>query len=279
MAVLVPCLVQLRREFNQAFPRRDVQSDGWIADALHSPSSHHSPDESSSVLRHHDADSKNEVHALDVDEDLRDAQTTMAEAVREIHRRHRAGIDNRITEIIYEGRIATAARGWTWRDYSGANPHDKHAHFSASYVTSRESDVRPFGVAALAHREDTAAMATQFNADDRTELYNAAKKTTDRSAFPTGGGLRSDVGQGVLEQGMPRDTAPGTTRVPVWYVLAEMHMMLTALTAAVAAVDNRVDVVNEKLDSMLADPDDRVGGGANDPGVRKVWWALANPES
>jgi hypothetical protein len=164
MATLVPCGQQLRAEFNEAFPWRDKASDGWIADALHSPSSHHSPDESSKVLRDHDADSKDEVHAIDVDEDLRDAQTTMSECVAEVHRRHAVGLDNRVTEIIYEGRIATAARGWVWRTYIGPNPHDKHAHFSFSYVADRENDTRPFGVAALAHREDDTM--TQADRDD-----------------------------------------------------------------------------------------------------------------
>jgi hypothetical protein len=191
MAVLIPAGQQLRDEFNTVFPRRDRASDGWIADALHNSSSHHSPDESSKVLRDHDADSKNEVHAIDVDEDLRDAQTTMAECVMEVWRRHREGLDNRVTEIIYEGWIATAARGWVWRRYSGRNPHDKHAHFSFSYVTNRENDRRSFGVAALASKEDSVtqpATSTQ-NADAVWEKKFQIPGTTGTENQRTAGDL------------------------------------------------------------------------------------------
>jgi hypothetical protein len=41
-----------------------------------------------------------------------------------------AGELPQVDEIIWNRRICTAARGWTWRPYGGSNPHTKHAHFS-----------------------------------------------------------------------------------------------------------------------------------------------------
>ena len=65
--VLIPCLVTLRDEFNRLAPGRDKGADGSIGDTAHTSSSDHTPDEDSDVLRDHDADHKNEVHALDID--------------------------------------------------------------------------------------------------------------------------------------------------------------------------------------------------------------------
>ena len=69
--ILVPCLVKLRSEFNAIAPDRDKSSDGSIGDAAHQDSqSDHNPDETGNVpIR--DAYKVNEVHAIDVDVDLR----------------------------------------------------------------------------------------------------------------------------------------------------------------------------------------------------------------
>jgi hypothetical protein len=36
----------------------------------------------------------------------------------------------RIEYIIFSGKIASAKKGWAFRDYSGINRHDKHIHIS-----------------------------------------------------------------------------------------------------------------------------------------------------
>ena len=139
---LVPCLAALRGEFNDIAPRRDTASDGSIADAAHvaGGNSDHIPDEESDALRDHDADSKNEVHAIDVDSSGPWPQGfSMELAVQHILRRCRAGQERRLKYIIYNRRIWSASSGWVQRAYNGANPHDKHAHFSASYETAHEA--------------------------------------------------------------------------------------------------------------------------------------------
>lgn len=146
--ILVPCLVTLRGEFNAVNPTRDKGADGSIGDSAHTSASDHTPDEDSDILRDHDADSKNEVHALDIDSSgpWPDAGW-FNRAILAIVERHRTGADNRLQYVIWNGRIASRSWGWTWRAYSGADPHTNHAHFSSRYTTAQESDTRPFGVA------------------------------------------------------------------------------------------------------------------------------------
>lgn len=147
--VLVPCLVQLRTEFNRMAPGRDKASDGTIADALHSSASDHTPDEISDALRGRDADGRNEVHALDVDADLRLPNISMEHAVQHILARCRAGTERRLRYIIYRRRIWSASDGWEQAGYNGKNAHDQHAHFSASYDTIREASTASWGLEEL----------------------------------------------------------------------------------------------------------------------------------
>lgn len=143
---LVPSLVALRNEFNLLAPRRDKASDGSIGDRAHAHRpSDHNPDETGSTPAE-DADRANEVHAIDVDKDLNTPGWTMQKAVDVIVARHRSGQDNRLEYIIYNGRIWSRKSGWTARRYTGSNPHDKHAHFSARYNDAAESGTRSWGL-------------------------------------------------------------------------------------------------------------------------------------
>ena len=146
---LVPALVSLRNEFDQLAPSRDRASDGSIGDSAHKAStSDHNIDDgpNQGSTPSEDADSLPEVHAIDVDRDLRKSGWTMDRAVKIIVDRHRAGKDDRLQNVIWNRRIASRSWGWTWRAYTGSNPHDKHAHFSARYTTAAESDRSPWGL-------------------------------------------------------------------------------------------------------------------------------------
>jgi hypothetical protein len=150
--ILVPCLVQLRTEFNRIAPNRDRTTDGSIGDTAHQGTvSDHNPDETGSVPVH-DADTRNEVHAIDVDVDLRVSGLTMEKVVQFLLGRCRSGAENRLRYIIYNRRIWEASNGWQQRAYTGANTHTAHAHFSASYVTSREASTASW------HLEDLMAI-------------------------------------------------------------------------------------------------------------------------
>jgi hypothetical protein len=159
MATLAPCLDVLRSEFNRNFPRRDKASDGWIGDTAHQNSkSDHNPD------------SRGIVHAIDVDEDLRAPGATMWDCVNEVVGRHRAGRDNRLTYVIYERTIWSASYDWRPREYTLSNPHDKHAHFSASYVRAREENRASFGVEDIVTQADRDDIVNRVVARLKAEL-------------------------------------------------------------------------------------------------------------
>lgn len=182
--ILVPCLVTLRDEFNRLAPNRDKASDGSVGDLAHaSSSSDHNPDETGATPSE-DADRRNEVHAIDTDDDLRLEGWDMNRALGIIISRHRNGLDNRLQNVIYNRRIWSRSWGWTARAYNGANAHTQHAHFSARYTDAAESNTKPWGLLAARTAElnaqkekDEVALAT-----DKIKLTKGAAQQLD----PTG---------------------------------------------------------------------------------------------
>jgi hypothetical protein len=148
--ILIPCLVTLRAEFNKLAPARDKASDGWIGNAAHAAeSSDHNGDESGRTP-YEDADHVDEVHAIDVDDDLNKAGWTMERCLQIIITRHRNGKDDRLQNVIYNRRIWSRSWGWSARAYTGASAHTEHAHFSARYTTAQEGDTKAWGLLAAA---------------------------------------------------------------------------------------------------------------------------------
>jgi hypothetical protein len=185
--VLVPCLTTLRDEFNQLAPNRDHASDGSVGDTAHaSSSSDHNPDETGNTPSE-DADARNEVHAIDVDDDLRRAGWTMNRCLAIIIDRHRTGVDDRLQNVIYNRRIWSRSWGWTARVYTGSNAHTEHAHFSARYTTAQENDTRPWGL--LAEDDDVSAadvIAALKSAEGRELVARAVWETDGVVSAPDG---------------------------------------------------------------------------------------------
>lgn len=186
-AELVPCLATLWDEFDAIAPDRDRRSDGWIGDKAHEQTvSDHNDDETGRVpIR--DADSKPEVHALDVDDDLRVPGLTMEDVVQHVLARCRSGAERRLRYIIWQHRIWEASNGWAKRAYTGPNGHTQHAHFSASYVTARESDTGSW------HLEDIPVALSDTDLRKIQSMIDAAEKRTEDKIIAAVNGVPSKV--------------------------------------------------------------------------------------
>ena len=237
--ILVPCLVTLRNEFNKLSPGRDKASDGSIGDAAHQQeSSDHNPDETGRTP-YSDADHVNEVHAIDVDDDLRRSGWTMDRCLEIIITRHREGRDDRLQNIIYNRRIWSRSWGWTARAYTGASAHTEHAHFSARYTTAQESDTKPWGLLEaddVTKSEFTAWMTEWAKSSAGKQALAVALLTYDPGAGKPGG---------VPNAGNDAPTNP--TVQPSW---ALSRAMVAAIVSA--EVSAKVDAMQVTLDAILA---------------------------
>lgn len=217
--------------FNEVAPNRDHKTDGSIGDAAHTSTSDHTPDEQSSALRNRDADSRNEVHAIDVDADLREPGLTMAMVVGHLVARCRSGAEKRLRYIIFNRRIYSASDGWPTggRVYSGASPHTEHAHFSFSYVSSLEASTASW------HLEDIPVALT--DADKKwlaSEIDAAATRAADR----------------VWAKRLDIDTsAKGVNQQPAGGILAYTSSEHHRIEGIVTAVDEKVQKL---LDAQAA---------------------------
>jgi hypothetical protein len=122
--------VQLREQFDDAYPDRDRTSDGWIGDTRHGArKSDHNPDV------------KGWVRAIDIDRDLsgKAKPDLMPDLVDQIRLACKKGSEKRVAYIIFNGSICSPILRWKWRKYTtGANKHTHHAHFSFK----KEADLR-----------------------------------------------------------------------------------------------------------------------------------------
>jgi hypothetical protein len=125
---LAQCLITLESEANKLAPTRNKASDGSIGDTAHA-----------SRTSDHNVDN-GYCHALDLTHDPRNGFDAHLQA-QGIASRH----DPRIKYIISQRRIWYPNRGWI--GYGGANPHDKHAHFSVWHTNIARNNLSPWGVA------------------------------------------------------------------------------------------------------------------------------------
>lgn len=116
-------LKKLQSQVNAAFPGRSKASDGMIGDTNHCPgSSDHCPnipDAGVGVVTAYDI-----THDPNGGCDMHDVANSI-----------RASKDSRIKYVIWDRQIFSSynhnsGAAWSWRPYSGSNPHTKHAHFS-----------------------------------------------------------------------------------------------------------------------------------------------------
>lgn len=149
--VLTKGLTTVRSEFNSAFPGRDKGSDGSVGDLAHQTgSSGHNPDRTGKA-EYKDGDSLDEVRAIDVDRDLVPGSSVdyMELVVQYLVKKARAGGYIPFRYIIYKRRIWSRMDGWQTRSYTGANAHDKHAHFSGDYTQTADNWTGSLGLASV----------------------------------------------------------------------------------------------------------------------------------
>lgn len=172
--ILIPSLVKLREGFNVIAPMRDKSSDGAVGDTAHQSSqSDHNPDETGNVpIR--DVDKVNEVHAIDVDVDLKTPGLSMEKVVQFLLGRCRMGLERRLRYIIFNRRIWQAKNGWRQEAYAGSNPHDHHAHFSAGYGDGQEADTSSWHLEDILKEDEVA-----FSADDKAWFTTELNKVDE----------------------------------------------------------------------------------------------------
>lgn len=125
---LAPSLEQLRDQVNAMFPGRDKTSDGSIGDQSHAArKSDHNPNQYGVVT------------AIDIDADLSETENVgvLVAALQASH-------DPRIKYIIFNRRITVKGDVTRWKNYTGANAHQHHAHISVSSDPKLYNDARPW---------------------------------------------------------------------------------------------------------------------------------------
>lgn len=128
-------LLHMRDQINALYPKRNKASDGTIGDAKHaSRSSDHNPwvqDGKQGV-----------VTALDITNDPKSGCTGQKLANALV-----ASRDPRIKYIIWNRQICSSTVApWTWRKYTGTNPHTAHVHISVNSTKNLYDDNRDWNV-------------------------------------------------------------------------------------------------------------------------------------
>ena len=127
---LAKALDVLRTEVNAIAPFRSKQSDGTKGDDAHA---HRKSD--------HNPNSRGVVLALDLTHDPAGGFDSWKFANWLVGK-----ADPRVDYVISNGRIASGAKGWNWRVYTGANKHSHHVHISAAKASSLYDDTSPWHV-------------------------------------------------------------------------------------------------------------------------------------
>lgn len=128
-------LLTLRGQIDQRFPKRSKASDGTIGDPSHqSRKSDHNPWVTNGGI--------GVVTAMDVTNDPEHGCSAQQLVDALVQSR-----DPRIKYIIWNRHIVSSSvQPWTWRPYTGANPHDKHFHLSVLPEPAKYDALTPWSI-------------------------------------------------------------------------------------------------------------------------------------
>lgn len=168
-------LEQLLAEINHAAPDRSKVSDGSIGDPAHaSTDSDHNPSNWppswSGVVRARDF-TDDPLHGCDA--------ARIAEQVRRLGLEGRHPALGPGAYVIWNRQIASDTYGWTWRPYSGSNPHNHHVHVSVATAAAGYDSTAPWGVTEEEdmNREQDARLERVENKLDRLDDVLRVKLT------------------------------------------------------------------------------------------------------
>lgn len=150
-------LETLRKQLNEAFPKRSKASDGGIGDAKHaSRSSDHNP-----WVK--DKKGVGIVTARDFTHDPKtgiDCQWLADTLVK--------NKDPRIKYIIWNHQICSSATSpWKWRPYSGVNAHTKHLHLSVSDAATKYDSTKAWKLGFPSAKSNDVAKVSAAVSPDR----------------------------------------------------------------------------------------------------------------
>jgi hypothetical protein len=180
---LAVCIDVLGDECDEAAPNRSKVSDGTIGDDQHaSRTSDHNP----YII---DRNGVGVVRARDITHDPANGMDchVLAEQVRKLFEAQ----DIRRRYVIWNRRIASASSSppWSWRPYTGSNPHDKHAHVSVTEDPDGYDSAAPWGIADEPKEDELTKTEHdwlhQINAYN-TGVLNGINEAAENKPAPTG---------------------------------------------------------------------------------------------
>lgn len=240
-------LLVLRDQVNTLAPDRAKGADGTICDTNHPTTSDHCPHDVPGV-------GPEMVSALDLTHDPAGGFDSYRFA--EVLRSHR---DKRIKYVIsnhqmFSSYATSGYAAWTWRPYSGTDPHTNHVHISVLDAAISD-DKTPWNLEGF--------MATQFNSDDIAALRAAALAVLQYSGRGIGENNGSTIATSMLayfdqmlDNGrVAADAAPKTATDA-----ATAAANTTDIKAQVAALRQQVVNLQATCDLILAKLNQGGGG-------------------
>jgi hypothetical protein len=149
VADLTPGMTNLGNQFNARWEDRDTTSDGARGDAAHAEdTSGHNADDTKYRNAEWEGDSDNieDIRAIDVTCKLNDPTLTSStdpQAQMQVvidHMRRLPNLSTVIRYMIFDRKKYHYSTGFAPENYTGSNPHDKHAHFSGAWSEAADQN-------------------------------------------------------------------------------------------------------------------------------------------
>ena len=198
---LAKSLITLRQQIDQRHPKRSKKSDGAVGDLAHRKrKSDHNPN------------SHGVVTAIDITHDPANGfnSHTFADHLRKMK-------DRRIKYVISNHKIFSSTTvPWTWRKYTGSNPHVHHVHISVSAMPTMYDSTAMWSVAPVVVPRAGIISAAQPDPEPEEfvtweELPDGDPENRCHWADVADKGVEEDHGEDIEEapQEEARDTSPG----------------------------------------------------------------------